>query len=209
MSRAPETGLVRRVLAGGTVERTMGDGTVAKAVIASTDDPDRYDDIVDQATWKLDNFRKNPVMPCDHDYDVHKLVCSGDVEVVGGKLTIVPTVWAEDDYAQMVKGKYDAGILRAVSVGFIPGRAIPRSQLPKEDTRYSDKWGYVYYDCELLEVSWVVVPANPAALAMKSFDVDSLVSRITDEVMRRLTPPVVEQSAPDKPTDSLSWLRTT
>ena len=208
MTRAPETGLVRRMFAGGTVERTMEDGTVVRAVIASTDDPDRYDDIVDQGTWKLDNFRNNPVMPCDHDYDVDKLVCSGDVQVIGGKLTIVPTVWADDAYAQMVKGKYDAGILRAVSVGFIPGRAIPRSQLPKEDPRYSDKWGYVYYDCELLEASWVVVPANPAALAMKSFDVESLVQRITADVIRQLTPPVVEQAEPDNKTDSLSWLRT-
>ncbi len=207
MIRAPETGLIRRSAPSGEVERKLDDGTTVRAIVASTDTPDRYDDIVDQATWKLDNFRNNPVMPCDHDYDVHKLVCSGDAQIVNGMLTITPTAWADDDYAKMVKAKYDARILRAVSVGFVPGRAIPRNQLPKEDTRYSDKWGYVDYDCELLEVSWVVVPANPEALAMKTLDMDPLIQRITAEVLRHINPPPPSPDVPDN--DPLSWLRTT
>lgn len=194
MSRTPPVGVVRRLCAG-TVERAMGDGAKVKAFVASTETPDRYDDVVDQATWKLDNYRANPVMPTDHCYEVENLVCNGDAAVVDGKLTVVPMNWSAKVYAQEVKADVDAGIIRAVSVGFLPGRAVQRRALPPEHRWFdAESWGYVYYDCELLEISFVVVPANCEALATdglemaaKSFDIDTLVKRITADVLAKIT----------------------
>lgn len=168
--------------------------------VASTDTPDRYADIVDQATWKIDNYRANPVVQVDHDYRVESTVARGSVATEGGALTLEIDAWAETARAQDVRALVESGIVNAVSVGFRPGRMIPRSQMPPEDPRYGDR-GYIMYDCELLEVSIVAIPANPEALAARSlrFDLDALADQVA---ARLLTSPTYLA----RPTDGLSHL---
>lgn len=151
-----------------TIER---EGVKRSVFVASTDTPDRMSDIVDQGTWALDRYRANPVVQVDHDYRIEATVGRGAVEVRDGALVLEVEAWADDERAQAVRAKVEAGIVNAVSVGFRPGRMIPRSQLPKEDPRYGER-GYVFYDCELLEVSIVAIPANPEALAARSLAVN-------------------------------------
>jgi len=144
-------------------------GVERQLFVASTDIVDRCDDIVDQATWKLDNYNANPVVLVDHEYEARCVVGRGEVRVVDGVGLVLDVVkWSRKGHAQDVMNDVEDGILSAVSVGFRPGRMAMRRDLPDGDARKADGYGAVYYDCELLEVSIVAVPANPEALAVKS-----------------------------------------
>ncbi len=169
----------------------LEDGTIRLHFTASTATPDRYQDIIDQASWRLDNYRMNPVVMLDHDYRVEKVVGRGEVAIVDGALDLVPTWDLESPHGPMVAGMVDRGTVSAVSVGFLPGKSVPRASLPKEDPRCGER-GWVYFDCDLLEVSVVAVPANPEALAAKGAAKDwppaasVSVGSVVDEVLRLL-----------------------
>lgn len=160
--------------------------------IASTAATDRYGDVVDQATWKLDNYRLNPVIQVDHDYDVEATVGRGAmVDVIDNQL-VVDIVWGKDLESQAVAQKVQEGLISAVSVGFRPGRLTARHLMPENDPYYASKednmYGVVYYDCELLEISVVAVPANPQALAQRSAGVNlaELIDKVAAAVLLKL-----------------------
>lgn len=173
------------------VNRAVTPPTMERATfIASTSTPDRYNDVVDQSTWVLDNYRMNPVIQVDHCYEVEATVGrAASVGVVAGALT-VEVVWGTDPKSQLVAQKVMEGSLNAVSVGFMPGRVTQRSLLPQNDPAYTDGYGYVYYDCELLEVSVVAIPANPEALAQRSLssvNLDDLVTKVLERLLAAKT----------------------
>jgi phage head maturation protease len=144
------------------------DGVTRQLFVASTGVVDRCDDIVDQDSWMLDNYRANPVVLVDHEYEAECVVGTGAVNVVAGVgLTMEVVKWSRKQAAQDVMLDVEDGILNAVSVGFSPGRVVMRRDLPDGDPRKSDGYGCVYFDCELLEVSIVAIPANPEALAVR------------------------------------------
>lgn len=157
--------------------------------IASTAASDRYGDVVDQASWLLDNYKANPVIQVDHDYRAEATVGrAASAEVIEGAL-VVDVQWGSGVRAQDIAHKVMEGLLSAVSVGFVPGRGARRSELATDHPYYADPttnpYGMAYYDSELLEVSVVAVPANPEALAQRSapgVDLDALAT----EVARRL-----------------------
>lgn len=128
-------------------------------ITASDETVDRYGDVIVAAGWKLDNFAKNPVILIDHNYRVAAIVGSGEARIKGKKLKVRIThdAAAENEAAQMVSRLVESGLLRAVSVGFMP--------LKWESMRDKEgNWtGYKYLEQDLLEVSWVAVPANPNA----------------------------------------------
>lgn len=185
--------------------------------IASTATSDRYGDVVDQATWKLDAYRQNPVIQVDHDYRAEATVGRAtSAEVKDGAL-VIEVQWGKGARAQDVAQKVADGLLNAVSVGFVPGRSIRRSDLPDDDPYYADKtanpYGMAYYDNELLEVSVVAVPANAEALAQRSAgglsgaDLDALAERVTHRLiaagaLARSATPVPVSPSPDL----ASWL---
>lgn len=158
--------------------------------VASTDNPDRYDDIVDQASWQLERFRRNPVAPWGHDYSVPPVGRVVEVGVQDGQLlaTIEWDTAESNPLGRLVASQYAEGFLSAVSVGFRPGRSIPRKQLPKDEPRYKEAgYGMVYYDCELLEISAVVIPANADALAAKGLPAMRLTApEVREEVAREM-----------------------
>jgi hypothetical protein len=187
------------------VERTEGD--VKRVLfVASTATPDRASDIVDQLTWRLDNYRSNPVVQVDHEYSASATIGRGEVTVVDGVLTLEIVKWSAKPRAQEVKADVDDGIVNAVSVGFRPGRMIPRSQLPDGDPRKGDR-GYVYYDCELLEVSVVAIPMNPEALAAKSIASADIVDKILadERLMAELVARLTLSGAPAPQTEPLGF----
>ena len=156
--------------------------------VASTAAQDRYNDVVDQS-WKLDNYRKNPVVLVDHDYQVESVVARGDVRVENGALILKVVQWGSSPRAAQVKADVLSGFLSSVSVGFRPGRSVSRASLDKESPYYAEDYGFVHYDNELLEVSIVAVPANPEALAVRSapsIDLAALVDQVADKVFRRI-----------------------
>lgn len=121
-------------------------------VIASTGVVDRHGESVNPLGWKLENYLKNPVVLIAHDYRSLPI----------GK---VIKIWVEENqlhaYIQIADTKagqevfylISKGFLNTVSVGFIP-------------TKYgvAGQDQYTIMEAELLEISFVAVPANPEAL---------------------------------------------
>lgn len=126
--------------------------------IASTACIDRQGDIIVQAGWELENFKNNPVIPWAHDYYTPPVGRAIEVGVVDGVLqfTYQAPPAGMYDLADTVWNLFRNGFLFSFSVGFIP-----------KDTEGEPSWeGNTYTVCELLEISAVVVPANPQALAL-------------------------------------------
>ncbi len=119
---------------------------------------DRERDVINQAGWMLDNFRKNPVVLFGHDYSGLPVAKATDIRIEGDTLiaeaefaTAAQYPFAETVY-QMVKG----GFLNATSVGFRPLKWV----------KNEERQGYDIEQAELFEFSIVPVPANPDALVM-------------------------------------------
>jgi HK97 family phage prohead protease len=111
-------------------------------------------DILEPGGCQLDNFRRNPVMLAQHD--ANKPIGSwSSIQVKGGQLEATGEFAPEgiseiaDEYCALAK----AGIIRAVSVGFLP---ISYEPMRGGGLRFT-KW-------DLVELSLVSVPANPNAL---------------------------------------------
>lgn len=151
---------------GGTRQGIDEDARTATFVF-STSDTDRMGDIIDQKTWQLENYQKNPTFLWGHksrDLPIGKTV---DLSIRGNKLVGTVQFAGGDEYPfadtcwKLVKGGY----LNAVSVGFRPHRWESYSDDAKGVS------GYKFFDCELLECSLVPIPANQnALLGSKSLD---------------------------------------
>jgi len=196
------------------VKRAVGDApSMERATfLASTAVSDRYGDVVDQASWKLANYVANPVIQVDHDYRTESTVGRAlSAEVKDGVL-VVEIQWGKGARSQDIAQKVMEGLLNAVSVGFVPGHSMRRSEFPADHPYYAEGHGMAYYDNELLEVSVVAVPANPDALAQRSApDID--LNALTSEIARRLiaagalsAPTPTPAPKPNKETSLSSWL---
>lgn len=121
-------------------------------VIISTADYDRQGESVDQRGWDLSHYMDNPVVLWGHDYYSLPIGICESLELRDGNLIargkFAPE--AANPFAQQVRRLYDLKIVRATSVGFIvkemEGKRITKA--------------------ELLEFSFVPVPANPYALSL-------------------------------------------
>ena len=176
-------GLSLQVKAG----ETKGDaGSRTTEFVASTADVDRMGDIVDQKTWRLAAWRSNPVILHEHGGGFFSAPSIHSGGVVGrgvgkvnrdeGRLEI-RVHWDEADVnplGQLMAHQHANNFRRAMSVGFMPGKAINRADLEKDDPRRAPdgtpKWraGHVFSHNELLESSTVGVPANRAAVQLSA-----------------------------------------
>lgn len=150
-------------------------GTRQVKVICSTSDVDRMGDIIVQDGIDLGAYKKNPIVLWGHDSD-RPIARATDIAVNAGKLRATVTFPDEgvDADADWVYGKIQAGIVNAVSIGFIPREY--ESLDPK------NPWnGYRFTKSELVEFSFVSVPANASCLIIdRSFyktNADELPSR--------------------------------
>lgn len=138
--------------------------------IASTDHRDRQGDIIVQEGWKLQHFKKNPVILWGHDYYSTPIGKALTVKIEDSKLKIkVQFVPAEiDPFSAKVEKLVANGFLQTVSVGFMTYKQEDLTEADKK-ARPDMTWGKRLYG-ELLEVSVVPVPANPQALAERQFE---------------------------------------
>lgn len=127
------------------IKQAKGEGTFE--VIATTEGVDRDGEVILIKGWDLKNFMKNPVLLFGHDYWSYPIGAVTEVNAEGDKL-IAKGVFARTEEGQKARQLYDDGILKAVSVGFIPRK----------------REGNVIIEAELLELSFVPVPANADAL---------------------------------------------
>lgn len=147
--------LTRKLLDSSTV--TLADLRQV-TVICSTSDPDRMGDVIVQAGIDLTAYKKNPVVLWGHSADV-PIAKAIDIGIKNGKLqaTVQFPPEGDDEDSDWVYGKIKSGIVNATSVGFIPKDYEARD--PK-----SPWGGYQFKTSELLEFSFVSVPANSGCL---------------------------------------------
>ena len=138
------------------------DGSVMIRGMASTDHSDRAGDVIAAEAWTkggLDNFKNNPVILFNHDYDKPIGRATGvNVTKNGLELEAKISKSAPAAVCELVKD----GVLGAFSVGF---KVKDADYLQETD-------GLMIKDAELFEVSVVSVPCNQAATfsLAKSFD---------------------------------------
>lgn len=139
------------------------------AVVASDETVDRYGDILRAKGWNLDAYKANPVVLFAHKSEL--IVGTADVRVAGKRLLadIELAAPGTSPTVDAVRSLVGQKILKATSVGFRP-TVEPNVIRDEKNDRIT---GYEYIGQELLELSLVAVPANPAAVAMmKSFPLE-------------------------------------
>lgn len=144
------TDIIHKVLAskGEGMDFVLSDATV-----------DRYGDIVEPSGWDLTTFKTNPIALFGHSSSF-PIGNWENVRVEGGKLIGRLKLAARGTSARIDEliGLLEQGVLRAVSVGFLP--------VEWEAIDPKDVWGGSRYTKQqLLECSLVSIPANPSALA--------------------------------------------
>lgn len=150
--------------------------------VASTDTPDRAMDVVSQSSWKLANFRANPVILDNHN-PTRVVGRAIDTKVPrtgpdAGKL-MIRVEWDmenPDPSIRSVGHQHMNGIRRAGSVGFRSGKKTLRSKLPADHPHFQEPvevetwWGTemasgtFFEQNELLEFSSATIPMNSEAL---------------------------------------------
>ncbi len=150
--------------------------------IASTDGEASDGDIVDQASWRLAQFRANPVVLYEHSTPV-----IGSARVNSGGANSEPLrAWIKFDATdanptgRLAQSQHASGMRSAVSVRWRPGKLTPRDELSRDHPAYSegrevDAWwggkikmvGRYHQNNTLLEISSVALPADPRALQVR------------------------------------------
>ena len=133
-------------------------GGAALTVTVSTGDVDRHGDVVSPEGWRLDSYRRNPVVLWAHDYR-HPAIGRAPAVWQEGPALLARIEFAPTQFAGQVAALYRDGYQRGVSVGFRPLRFEER-----RDARSGAFLGIRFLEQELLEISAVPVPANRAAL---------------------------------------------
>lgn len=133
--------------------------------IGSDATPDRDGDIIMPEGWDLKNYNMNPVFLWAHDYSIPPIGKSIKTWVEKGKL-LFDIVFPEKGiypFADTVYNLYKGGFLNATSVGFVGKQAEQRDD---EAVKELPEWrrGVKFLEQELLELSAVPVPSNPAAI---------------------------------------------
>ena len=136
--------------------RSIDKAARSATFIASTAAIDSYGEVVDQASWRLDRYRANPVVLFGHQSRELPVGTATSIGLEGGKLVATVQFTEAHQRARDVWALVAERTLRAVSVGFMP--ATERSE--KRDGRDV----VVLADCELIELSIVPIPANPETL---------------------------------------------
>lgn len=129
--------------------------------VMSTESIDRHGDIIDQDSWMLEHFRKNPAFFLQHRADQFPIGKWIDVYLEAdpdnpGKQRLVGVAEFRTKYEDAARA-FDhvvEGDLNMVSVGFIPHRV----------DYDEERDAFVLFDCELLECSLVGIGSNRYAL---------------------------------------------
>lgn len=172
--------------------------------IASDESIDSYREVIRANGWRFNRFNSNAPFVDSHDYSTLEKQLGKVIEfkVVGNKL--VETVqWAidvpENKLAQLGWKMTQAGYLRAVSVGFIPTKMVTKwdsdtlpyfQELAALGLNKDSGIRAIYQEQEQIELSAVIIGANPNALA-KSYKAgvidDADLEMISSETAKRET----------------------
>lgn len=135
--------------------KAAGDGSDSFEVLASDATIDRVGESIDPLGWDISHFKNNPVILWAHKHDDLPIGRADEIVTDASGLRIRGTFASAEanPKAAQVRQLVKEGMLNAVSVGF-----IPTSRDEDDDT--------IIRSAELLELSFVPIPANPNALLM-------------------------------------------
>ncbi len=131
-------------------------------VVITTENLDRYREVIKLDGWELEHYRANPVVLWGHDHN-RLIGMATSIEIADGKM-VAKGRFAPTAEGQEFRKLYDMGFLKATSVGFIE----------------KEREGNLITKAELLEFSFVTVPANPYALSLameKGVGINELVTK--------------------------------
>ena len=140
--------------------------------VISDETKDRHGTVIKVDGWKLDNYKKNPIVLFQHNSyssDPDMVIGRSEVSISDNKLIAVLTLEPEGDnpIADKLAKKLDFGTINTASVGFNPFEwSMGVSTLGEDlDT-------FFFRDQDLLEWSLVVIPSNPNATQEKDGEDD-------------------------------------
>ena len=131
-------------------------------VVMSSPSEDLHGEVVDQK-WRLERFKRNPVLLFGHDSRSLPIGKVENVRVEGGVLRgrMIFAPASANPEAEKAWQLVDLGFMSTVSVGFL-----------SHDQKYETRGGIevrVLTDNELVELSLVPIPANADAMVQQSF----------------------------------------
>jgi HK97 family phage prohead protease len=141
------------------------DNRIVKVVI-STKDVDRDGDVVEPKGADLTNYRKNPVVLFNHDYE-HPVARCSDIQIKNDRIeaTVKFPNASVSKKSDEVYGLIKEGVLNATSIGFsVKSYDYLYEEPGNAKTRIT---GLHIKEWELREFSIVSVPANPGALVIE------------------------------------------
>ena len=122
-----------------------------KVFVATDETVDREGEILSIDGWELGNFKRNPVMLWSHNHFDLNIGKWSNIRfrTINGKkkMTVAPIFHGITDISKAVAEMVEKGFMNTVSVGFRP--------FEKDGNKFTKQ--------ELLEISFVNVPANPEA----------------------------------------------
>ena len=156
------------------------DGKKVKLFVASDEVEDRQGEIISADGWRIDNFKNNPVLLWGHDQYRPSIGIADKIgyKTINGskKLVFEPKFHRKDEFSRLIADLVEEGWLKASSVGFMP--------LEQQDNKYLKQ--------ELLEISFVNVPANPNALSL------ALAKGYSMKTIKMVMPEIKEEKEEDK-----------
>ena len=178
-----------------------------RAVVSkiNTDAIDRYRTVILPEGGTFDNFRKNPVVLCNHGEanDGMPVGRAAWVKYVKAERAIVAkTIYLEDEYSDGLFRLAQAWIMNAYSIQIVPD--VPKCSSPTADEirkrpELVDCY-FMYRAWDLAEYSLVNVPGNPEALALavsRGMGLSDRLMRDLGQVVPISTPALVEPPALD------------
>ena len=173
------------VVKGLTSPRSWDDEKRSAKFTMTTEQVDRYGDIVGQAGMDITNFAANPQgllfhnsrsWPVGQWSDITK-VLSGRPKRTEGVLNFLPL--GVDVDCDRAANHVKHGTIKTVSIGFIPDWDDVDAVLDEN----KDWIGFRFNKSELIECSLVPVPANPGALVKDARGDDVLARNLVEEVL--------------------------
>jgi len=148
--------------------------------IGSNEKIDRDGEVVKAEGWKLNNYKKNPVVLVNHQHHELPVAKAKKVWIDKDKKSLMFDIqFPEADISPQgdtLYKLYRGGYMNATSVGFMPNF---------EKIEWGKKKGdpsAIFNEQELLEISLVSVPANPTALMTQKSMKSAIENKVIDEV---------------------------
>lgn len=148
--------------------------------VFSTGDEDRHGEVVEQKSWMLDDYLKNPVILFAHDHQQPAIgkCLSLTFNNEGNLEGQIQFAAKEYEFANTIYKLYKGGYMRAFSVGF-QNEVV---EYDEEENKVTLKKNHLF------EISTVNVPANALALAKsKGIDTSALEKRLNQKEGRVLS----------------------